>query len=115
MTVTQLFLCLQPGYTPAGAPRPTPTLTLAELEARLRTFLLENYHRRPHGETGVAPQVRWEAGGCLPRLPESLEQLDLLLLTVARPRQVQRDGTHFQGLRYLDLPLAASIGEAVPR
>src|SRR5262249_40619449 len=48
-----------------------------------------------------------------PRLPDSLEQLDLLLLTVARSRRVQRDGVHFQGFRYLDLTLAAYVGEEV--
>jgi putative transposase len=46
-------------------------------------------------------------------MPDSLAQLDLLLLTVAKPRRVQRDGIHFQGFRYLDLTLAAYIGEAV--
>lgn len=46
-------------------------------------------------------------------MPDSLEQLDLLLLTVARPRKIHPDGVHFQGLRYLDLVLAAYVGESV--
>lgn len=46
-------------------------------------------------------------------MPESLEQLDLLLLTVAKPRKVHPDGIHFQGLRYLDPTLAAYVQEAV--
>jgi putative transposase len=46
-------------------------------------------------------------------LPESLEQLDLLLLTVAKSRKVRPDGIHFQGFRYLDLTLAAYVGESV--
>jgi putative transposase len=112
-TINQLFLAGLPGYTPRGTPKPTPTLTLAELDGRLQSFLLDDYHQRVHGETGMAPQARWEAGGFLPQLPESLEQLDLLLLTVAKPRQVQQDGIHFQGLRYLDLTLAAYVGEPV--
>ena len=62
---------------------------------------------------GKPPQARWEGGGFLPRLPESLEQLDLLLLTVAKSRKVRPDGIHFQGLRYLDLTLAAYVGESV--
>jgi putative transposase len=36
-----------------------------------------------------------------------------LLLTVAKSRQVRPDGIHFQGLRYLDLTLAAYVGESV--
>jgi putative transposase len=46
-------------------------------------------------------------------LPESLEQLDLLLLTVAKPRTIHPDGIHFQSLRYLDPTLAAYVGESV--
>jgi putative transposase len=39
--------------------------------------------------------------------------LDLLLLTVAKPRKIHPDGIHFQGLRYLDPVLAAYVGEPV--
>jgi len=115
-TVNQLFLCMLPGYAPDGtAPPddPSPLLTIPELDARLRAFLVDDYHHRPHGETRLPPQARWEAGGFLPRLPETLEQLDLLLLTVARARRVHRDGIHFAGLRYIDLTLAAYVGEAI--
>src|ERR1700675_3050474 len=44
-------------------------------------------------------------------MPESLEQLDLLLMQEVRTRKVRRDGVHFQGLRYLSLTLAAYVGE----
>ena len=112
-TVSQGCLSALPGYTPPGTRPATPGMTLAALEERLRAFLLDDYHRRPHGETGEAPQARWEAGGFLPRLPDSLEHLDLLLLTVPTGRRVHQDGIHFQGLRYLDLTLAAYVGETV--
>jgi putative transposase len=46
-------------------------------------------------------------------MPESLEQLDLLLLQVARKRRVQQDGIRFQGQRYFDTNLAAYVGEDV--
>jgi putative transposase len=112
-TVNQLFLCAQPGYSPAGANIPAPTLTLSAFETRFRTFLLEDYHTRHHSEIHMAPQARWAAGGFLPQFPDSLEQLDLLLLTVAKTRRVQQDGIRFAGQRYLDLTLAAYVGEAV--
>lgn len=112
-TVNQLFLCTLPGYAPAGSSSVTPVLTLSTLEERLLTFLVEQYNHRRHSETGIAPQTRWEQGGFLPRLPDSLEQLDLLLLTVATARRVQRDGIRFQGVRYLDSTLAAYVGEFV--
>jgi putative transposase len=112
-SVNQLFLCHQPGFTPAGSPPARPVLSLPELDARLRTFLVETYQQRVHSETGAAPEARWAMGGFLPRLPESAEQLDLLLLTVAKPRRVHPDGIHFQGYRYLDTTLAAYVGEDV--
>ena len=59
------------------------------------------------------PSERWEEGGFLPRMPESLEQLDLLLMQEVRARKVRRDGIHFHGLRYLSLTLAAYVGEDV--
>jgi putative transposase len=40
-TVNQLFLCHQPGYTPPGSAPARPVLGLPELDARLRTFLVE--------------------------------------------------------------------------
>ncbi len=113
-TVTQLFLCTLPGYAPPGTPPPGESVvTLAELDERFHCFVVEECHQRVHGETAMAPQARWEASGFLPRLPESPEQLDLLLLTVAKARRVHQDGIHFQGLRYLDLTLTAYVGEAV--
>jgi putative transposase len=112
-TVNQLFLSDQPGYTAPGTRSGQPVLTFRELDARLTAFILQDYHQRTHSDTGELPQARWNGNGFLPRLPESLEQLDLLLLTVATPRVVQQDGIHFQGLRYLDLTLAAYVGETV--
>jgi putative transposase len=111
-TVNQMFLCTLPGYIEAGAVRGRPELTVTDLERGFRDFLRE-YHARPHGETKVPPQERWQQGGFVPRIPESLEQLDLLLLTVARARKIQADGVHFQGMRYIDPILAAYVGESV--
>ena len=46
-------------------------------------------------------------------MPESLEDLDGLLLTVPKNRTVQRDGIHFQGQRYLSPTLAPFVGQTV--
>ena len=46
-------------------------------------------------------------------MPDSLEQLDGLLLTVPKHRTVQRDGIHFQGQRYLSPILAPFVGHPV--
>jgi putative transposase len=115
-TVAQLLLLRLPGYVPAsrsqGAGTP-PALTLADFDAIFLEFLLSEYHLRPQRHLPSPPQARWEAAGFLPHMPESLEQLDLLLLTVAKARRVRRDGIHFQSLRYLDPVLAAYVGEDV--
>jgi putative transposase len=113
-TVNEMFLCELAGYAPeGGAVRGKPALTLAQFETRFRPFLLEVYHRRECAETKTPPVERWERNGFLPRMPESLEQLDLLLIQVAKARQVRIDGIHFQGLRYLSTTLAAYVGETV--
>jgi putative transposase len=61
----------------------------------------------------MPPAERWQANGFLPRMPDSLEQLDLLLIQVAKARQVRADGIHFQNLRYISTTLAAYVGETV--
>jgi len=112
-SVEQLLLQDTPGYAPEGSTRVKAQLSLPAFEQRFRTWLLEDYHTRVHIETKVTPQERWEAGGFLPRTPTSLEQLDLLLLTVAKTRRVQQDGIRFQGYRYMDPTLAGYVKEEV--
>ena len=111
-TVNQMFLGTLPGYIDRGAVRGEPSLGLTELDRRFREFL-RDYHARPHGETKAPPLARWQHGGFLPRMADSLEQLDLLLLTVAKTRKIQADGVRFQGMRYIDPTLAAYVGETV--
>jgi putative transposase len=110
-TVNEMFLCDLEGYTRRG--RRKPTLTLEQLDEQFRAFLIEGYQRTPVAEAELAPSAKWEEGGFLPRVPASLEQLDLLLIEEVRPRKVRRDGIHFQGFRYLSLTLAAYVGEDV--
>src|SRR5712691_3224461 len=108
-SVDQLFLQDVPGYAPKEYAEAEATLTLPDFEQRFRTWLLEDYHRRVHSETERQPKDRWEAGGFVPRIPASMAQLDLLLLTVAKTRRVQQDGIHFQNHRYMDINLAAFV------
>ena len=113
-TINQMCLPSLPGYAPRGTPDRAgrARLTLAELDAAIGTFIREIYNLTPHCETEMAPQQRWEAGAFIPRMPDSLEQLDLLL-TVAKPRKIHPDGIRFQGLRYLDPVLAAYVRDTV--
>jgi putative transposase len=102
-----------PGYLSQGKPATAPRLSLPELDATLGAYFLGTYNHRSHRETGMSPIKAWLGQGWLPRMPESLEALDLLLVMVAKSRMVRRDGVHFQGLRYIDSTLAAYVGEPV--
>jgi putative transposase len=110
-TVNDMFLCDLNGYTARRGRK--PTLTLDSLEKQFHVFLLEVYHRRPSSEGKLSPKERWEQGGFLPRMPDSLERLDLLLIHEVRTRRVRPDGIHFHTFRYLSLTLAAYVGEDV--
>lgn len=112
-SVDQLFLQDVPGYSPKGYPEASAVLTLSAFEQRFRTWLLDDFQKRRHSETGHQPKERWEAGGFLPRMPQLASQLDLLLLTVAKTRKVQQDGIHFQNHRYMDTTLASFVKEDV--
>ena len=115
-TITTELLPTLAGHIPLGnhgKPVTEAALTLSQLDTAVGRFVVGDYHRRVHPESGQAPADRWTAGKWLPRMPESLEQLDLLLLTIATPRKVQRDGILLHGLRYFFTTLAAHIDEQV--
>ena len=111
-SVNQLFLCHLPGYRKGGRRRSGELLSLEDLDQKFRDFIRQ-YHAEPHSQTKQPPLIRWRQGAFLPRMPESLEELDLLLLTVPRSRVIRSDGIHFAGQRYMDAVLGAYVGESV--
>ncbi len=96
-----------------GKPATAPKLSLSDLDRAIMGYITSTYHVRVHSETGETPLDAWRGKGFLPRLPESLEELDLLLVMHAKPRTVQRDGIRFQGLRYQHSTMAGYVGDAV--
>jgi len=89
--------------------------------ARYRACGLAGLARTARADTGRR-RVPAELAGLIeglalrkprPTVAASLDDLDLLLVMVAKPRMVHRDGIHFQGLRYLAPALAAYIREPV--
>ena len=115
-TITTELLPHLPGHIPHGTngtPTSPPVLTMEQLDAILERFIVEEYNARPHSETREAPATRWAASGFIPRTPASSDELDLLLLTAATTRKVQRDGIQFASTRYVSPVLAAYVGEQV--
>lgn len=112
-TVESMFISGLPGQVAGGEPSSGSLLDLPRFEELFREWLLEVYQPREHGGTGESPAYRWRSSAFIPRMPDSSEQLDLLLLTVAKTRRVRKDGIHFETYRYVDAVLAAYVGEDV--
>ena len=111
-TVNTELLTTLPGHLGPGSRTPTPTLDLSALDHAIGGFVA-TYNARTHQEIDASPRDAWVGDGWLPRMPDSLEQLDGLLLTVPKHRTVQRDGIHFQGQRDLSPTLAPFVGHPV--
>ncbi len=101
-----------PGHLVKGKATSPPKLSLAELDRAITAFIAGTYHVRVHSETEETPLDAWRGNGFLPRVPETLEELDLLLVMHVKPRTVRRDGIHFQGLRYQHPTMAGYVGDA---
>lgn len=101
------------GHLANGKPSTSPNLSLSELDAAIGDWIITTYNTRVHSETGQAPVASWRGDGWLPQMPDSLEDLDSLLVMVAKPRVVRRDGVHFQGLRFMSPILAPYVNETV--
>ena len=112
-TINTELLPELPGALSNGKPASPPRLSLGELEVAVKTFVTAVYNARKHSEIDVPPNEAWRGDGWLPRMPNSLEQLDLLLVMALKTRQVRRDGIRFQGLLYTDPTLAAYVGKTV--
>ena len=112
-TINTELLPELPGNLRDGKPASPPHLSLAELDAAIGAYIVSTYNARPHSAIGMAPVNAWRGDGWLSRMPETLAELDALLVMVAKPRTVHRDGIRFEGLRYFDPTLAAYVGEPV--
>lgn len=110
-TVNEMFLCDHIGPKRRGGSKDSHSLE--QFDTLFRTFLTDIYHRRSADDGRLPLAKRWEEGGFLPRMPDSMEQLDLLLVEEVRARKVRQDGVHFHKLRYVSLTLAAYVGEEV--
>jgi len=111
-TINTEVLAALPGRFGPGIRPPDPVLDLPSLDHEIGAFIAI-YNDREHSEIGRSPRDAWVADGWLPRMPDTFEELDGLLLTVPKNRFVQRDGIHFQGQRYLSPTLAPFVGRTI--
>jgi putative transposase len=112
-TVNQVLLSRLPGYAPDGHKPKGKLLSLSELEMELQRFIVEEYNLSVHSGTGESPRSRWLASNFIPMMPESIDNLDVLLLTCPTSRVVHQDGIRFQGRRYISIDFAGIVGETV--
>src|SRR6478609_9615727 len=108
-TITTELLPALPGHIPPGnhgKPVTEPALTVSQLDAAVGRYIVDTYHQRVHPEIGQPPAGRWAAGDWLPRMPVSVEALDLLLLTMATPGH---DPDLHARLRPAARPLSAAL------
>src|SRR5699024_2480976 len=111
-TVNTEVLATLPGHLTPGHHHAVPTLELAGLDRAIGEFVGQ-YNERTHTAIRTSPKAAWIGEGWMPRMPESLEELDGLLLRVSKHRTAQRDGIHFQGQRYLSPTLAPFVGRTI--
>ncbi|GAA1937811.1 hypothetical protein GCM10009689_18040 [Brevibacterium antiquum] len=111
-TLNTELLSTLPGYSGGHEKNPSPAMDLPALDQTIGDFIT-TYNERPHREIKTSPKAAWIGQGWLPRIPETLDELDGLLLTVPKHRTVRRDGIHFQGQRYLSPTLAPLVGKPV--
>ncbi len=91
-------------------------MTLAQLDTKVRTWIVQTYHHRWSRKLKSSPITRWQAVKFLPRLPPSLKDLDLLLVCCEKTRTIHQEGISFENARYMDKELAGYVrGDAVIR
>jgi putative transposase len=81
-----------------------------QIETAFRDWI-DSYHHRKHREIKMTPLEKWSVSGFLPRLPESLDALDLMLMKVSKPRTMRGEGIRFDNKRYSHEVLTESIGQ----
>jgi putative transposase len=104
-TMNQLLLCELPGYTPEDKAPQKPGLTLEEFRRTFHEWLINEYMQRKNEDTGESPFLRWSQKLQVPRMPESLDSLHMLLMTISDGRLVRKDGIHTLNLRYINTEL----------
>lgn len=83
-TIIQMFC---PSYKKSGRNNP---VQVADLDTAFQKWLLK-YHNKIHSEIKMTPLDKWRGDDFLPRLPDSIESLDLMLMKISKQNQMFRD------------------------
>jgi len=94
------------------SPKEAP-LNVEEIDKLFRQWLIDVYMCREQKDLNGSPLSRWKEGMRIPRMPESLDALNLMLMHVGRERKVRRDGIRFQTFTYFDLELSKYVKHKV--
>jgi len=105
LTMNELFLCDLTGYTAEGEAPKEPGMTLEEFRRTFHDWLVNEYMHRENKDTGESPYFRWCNQPHVPRMPESLNKLHMLLMTISERRLVRRDGIHALNYSYVHTDL----------
>jgi putative transposase len=89
----------------------TEPVSLSSLASEFHEWLMTDYHQTRHKGIKTVPMVKWADGKCLPRLPESIDALDLMLHKVGKPRKMWPEGIRFNNTRYSHILLTQAHGE----
>lgn len=91
-------------------------LTRRQLYREIENYIVDDYHRRTHSETGSKPGEQWERTVRL-RMPESEDALNQMLLKFDETRKIQNVGVSFhykgKGGNYWSPGLIECLGQDV--
>jgi putative transposase len=111
--IERLFRSTDQMFLPdCKSPKSDP-LDLEEIDKRFRHWLLTVYLVRDQLDLDGCPLARWKNAITIPKMPDSLAALDLMLLHVGRPRKVRRDGIRFKTFTYFDLEVSKYVKQSV--
>jgi putative transposase len=111
--MTLLPGCRKLGKSDGSAIKRLPMLlTVEQITEKILGYVISEYHREKHSETGRTPEELWLESVGMPRLPESDDALHLLLMH-EEMRIVHNVGIRFKNGTYWAPELADLVGKYV--
>ncbi len=111
--IERLFLSTEQLFVSDVKSSKQAPMNVEEIDKLFRQWLINVYMCREQQDLNGSPLSRWKEGMTIPRMPESLDALDLMLMHVGRERTVRRDGIRFQTFTYFDLELSKYVKQKV--